>query len=138
MCRVRAARSSSVYARARVTPRGATVTDDDDAHHTSTRMDDARAPARALTAIGCVSACAAVAQWRARRTGPFKACAAVTWLTLGPAMVLHASPGKDELERAMRAHGRGIGSAHEREAREISAAGAAAVETIMRRSTSKD
>jgi hypothetical protein len=100
-------------------------------------MDDERAPARALAAIGCASLCVVVAQWRARRTGPFKAAAAATWLTLGPAAVLMASQGKGDLERTLRAHGRGIGSGNEREAREIGAAGAEAVRTIMR-SASKD
>ena len=48
---------------------------------------DAPADARALLGVGLVALGVACAQWRARNTAGFRAAAALTWLTLGPACV---------------------------------------------------
>lgn len=57
--------------------------------HSMAATVDARAStARALGAIGLCALVASVVTYTRRLTGPFKASAAVTWLTLGPSAVL--------------------------------------------------
>ena len=55
-----------------------------------------------LLVAGSAAAAATQLAYRRKATNPFKAAYATTWLTLGPAVILYASPDREDLEKKLK------------------------------------